>query len=269
MIGYLLRQSERLLRAPFEVPPYFADHHVLLASFPKSGNTWMRFILANLSRLVGGHEEDVDFHTVGQYVPEIRRNRQLKGRIDTHGFPLFLKTHHPHVRAFGRYRAVVIVRDPADSLVSYYRHLSGAAGKRLPELGHFVGHWRYGCSAWRDWHLSWLDQADCVIRYEDLLVSPIEQVTRVMDKVGAAVPSGMIEQAVERSSKEHMRAAQRKSGDPNLRNENYQFVGKARVGWSRDLLGPRDLKALYECAGEVARRLGYGGAARSQPDAGS
>jgi hypothetical protein len=258
VIDETLRGLERRLRASREVPPFREAHHVLLASYPKSGNTWLRFILANLSKSLGGHETPVDFHGIGRYVPEIRRNRSLEGRIETAGFPLFLKTHFPYIPAFGHYRSLVVIRDPADTLVSYYRHLSGAAGKRLPDLPVFAHHWRYGCGAWGEWYEGWVDRADHVIRYEGLLQDPAAEIGAALDALGVELPGDLIDVAVERSSKDRMKSAQRERGDPNLRNPDYQFVGKARTGWSRELLDEEQLRQLYRCAGRVAERFGYG-----------
>jgi hypothetical protein len=258
VIGRLLRAGERIARSRLEVPPFHDPTHVLLASYPKSGNTWLRFILANLSRSIGDHDLDVDFHSIGRYVPEIRRNRKLEGRIETSGFPLFLKTHFPHIPGFDRYRALVVIRDPADTLVSYHRHLSGAAGKRLPDLPRFVHHWRYGVDAWRDWYEGWVDRAAHVIRYEDLLEDPVAAMRSALGALDLALDTEAIDIALQRSSKDRMRSAQEERGDPNLRNRRYQFVGKARSGWSRELLDAAQLARLYERAGEVAERFGYG-----------
>lgn len=259
--GRILRSCERRLRAHREVPTWYEPGHVLLASYPKSGNTWLRFIMSNLSREIGNHAEPVDFHSVARYVPEIRRNRGLERRIETAGFPLFLKTHSPYIAGFSPYRSVVIVRDPADTLVSYHRHLSEAAGKRLPPLSSFVHHWRYGCTAWREWYAEWLERADYVIRYEDLLDDPVGEVDKALRALDLEPSRDLIEIAVRRSSKERMRSAQMERGDPNLKNRAYQFVGKARSGWSRERLDSVELERLYRCAGEVAESLGYSASA--------
>jgi len=63
-----------------DVPCHYDDGDVLAASFPKSGSTWMRFILANIARTTGGHDEETGFHTIHRFCPEIARTRSQADR---------------------------------------------------------------------------------------------------------------------------------------------------------------------------------------------
>lgn len=254
-----LRELERLGRAATEIPKadIRAADCVLLASFPKSGNTWLRFMLANLSRSQGGHDIEVDFQTIGRYVPDIRRNRRLTGRITSPGFPLFLKTHFPWIRGFVPFRAVVVVRDPVDTLVSHYRHLTQGAGKRLPRIERFIRHWRYGAGAWRDWYRSWRGHTNAVVRYEDLLSDPDRELQRLLEALEIRTPSGSVADAVARSSRDNMRRLQAERGDPNLRNPDFRFVNQARAGAGTDLLAPAEIEYVRRKTQPVAGWYGY------------
>lgn len=254
----LLRHLERLTRAPLELPVFTDSSHILLASFPKSGNTWLRFMLANMSRLLGRWELEVDFHTVARYVPEIRRNRTLENRIETPGFPLFLKTHFPWIRGFREYRSVVVVRDPADTLVSYYRHLGEGAGRRMPPLDRFIRHWRYGAPAWKDWYGSWRPYCTHIIRYETLLTDPAFTLRSLFEGLELNVPDETIAEAISLSSRENMRRLQAERGDPNLRNPSFQFVNRARAGAGRETLGDAELRYVRQTTDTVAKWYGYG-----------
>ena len=53
--------------------PLYADD-IFITSYPKSGNTWLRFLLANLLKR---HEEEIDFHTVHNYVPEVGKQADI------------------------------------------------------------------------------------------------------------------------------------------------------------------------------------------------
>lgn len=253
----LLREVERLGRAPSEVPALRDPSHVLLTSYPKSGNTWLRFMLGNLSRILGDHAIEVDFHTLGRYVPEIRGNRRLEGRIETPGFPLFLKSHFPRIRGFSGYRTVVLVRAPADTLVSHYHHLTEVAGLRFPGPGSFVRHWRYGAPAWTDWYGSWQGRHDVLVRYEDLLEDPEAELRSLVEALGLEISPRVIAEAVACSSRDTMRRLQAERGDPNLRNPSFQFVNRARSGAGRETLEEADLAYVREVTDPVARDYGY------------
>ena len=253
----ILRDMERLLRAPFEVPSWYAPNHVLLASFPKSGSTWLRFILANIARESGGHGTEVDFRTLGRYSPEIRRNRDLHDRIEAAGLPLFLKTHFPWTRAFRRYRAIVVVRHPFRVLPSYYDHLKGAAGRSVPALDQFLRHWRYGAHAWCDWHLRWHAHAHAVVKYEDLLVRPRDVIAALFETLELCPDDNVIELAVGRSGRDEMRRLLTERGDPNPRNPGFEFVSDANGRTRRTALNDEQREFVERVTRPALERFGY------------
>lgn len=223
-----------------EVPCHYHEGDVLLASFPKSGNTWMRFILANISRVIGGHEGEVDFHTVHLFCPEIARNRSLEGVARTEGFPLFLKTHLPWVSQYRRWPALLIVRNPADVMASYHHSLTEEHGLSFRDISAFVRHWRYGAAAWERFHLAWRGRQTVLLRYEDLLADAACQVAAALEQLGCDVPDDVVRHAVELSSRENMRKALADRGDPCSGNPEFQFVGTAPPG-DDDGTGPQSL----------------------------
>src|SRR5437588_5980082 len=102
---------------------------VFIVSYPKSGNTWARFLIGNLFH----DDEPVTFANVEERVPSIyvHPDRALRR------LPRILKSHE----CFDpRYRRVIyIVRDPRDVAVSYYHHCIKMRWlKDTCSLGEFV-----------------------------------------------------------------------------------------------------------------------------------
>ncbi len=85
---------------------------VFLVSFPKSGNTWARFLLANLTR----PEQPATFANIHLLIPD--PSWTTKKELDRLPRPRIIKSHE----CFDpRYRRVIyIVRDPRDVAVSQY-----------------------------------------------------------------------------------------------------------------------------------------------------
>ena len=86
---------------------------VFVASYPKSGNTWVRFLLANL--LAPG--EKITFRNIDNYVPDIYKCASI---LEDRRGRRYIKSHHP---CYERYPMLIdIYRDGRDALVSYYHY---------------------------------------------------------------------------------------------------------------------------------------------------
>ena len=101
--------------------PWFrSQDHIILASYPKSGNTWLRFILSHLYS-VGNVE--VSFETIEQLIPGVVKPWKrlfIKQMLD----PPVFKSHSHYVESNSHCRNIYIVRDPRD----VYLFLSSFSG---------------------------------------------------------------------------------------------------------------------------------------------
>ncbi len=93
------------------------DDDLYIVSYPRSGNTWMRFLLANLL----APNETITFRNIDDFVPDLHKSNSAdlaarKGRR-------YIKSHHPFYEHYPRF--IYIYRDGRDALVSYFHYLSG------------------------------------------------------------------------------------------------------------------------------------------------
>jgi len=86
---------------------------VFLASFQRSGSTWLRFLLCDV--LTKGA---ADFRNVKFTIPDVRHYR--RGAVLLDGGRL-IKTHEPYRKEYGK--AVYIVRDPRDVALSLHEYI--------------------------------------------------------------------------------------------------------------------------------------------------
>lgn len=215
-------QLERVARGAFEAPKEWPSNSVLLASFPKSGNSWFRFVVSNVNALISG-ETDVSFHTINEYSPVIRGNRSLKDAKIFDDLPIFLKTHFPRTRYFDSVPAVVIVRNPFFVIPSYHDYLQSAQNKKVQCINSFVFHWRYGLNAWSSFLSSWEVAGSIIVKYEDLQSDPVLQVGLIYKKLGFDIPADILREAIQLSSRSSMRKKLENEGDP-YNNNGFQFV---------------------------------------------
>ena len=101
--------SPWVIRALAEQGVTSFDDDVWIVSYPKSGNTWTRFLIANLTS--GG--ERVDWTNIDRRVPDIYQGRD--SLYQSLPRPRYFKSHEAYRPEYRR--VVFIVRDPRDVAV--------------------------------------------------------------------------------------------------------------------------------------------------------
>ncbi|MBA2540906.1 MAG: sulfotransferase domain-containing protein [Deltaproteobacteria bacterium] len=238
------------------------DDDSFIVSYPKSGNTWVRFLVANLI-----HAEPTDFESMETRVPTIYKHtsRELAG-FDR---PRVLKSHEYFDPRYPR--VVYVVRDPRDVIVSYYHYSLRKGfigeGHSLEEFGREFVHGRSNkFGTWQENVASWLaaradSPAFLLVRYEDLRSKCAHELSRIARLLGRTTDDATIARAVEASSFERMRALEAKSGGATLhlkhKRADVPFVRKGTVGgWKQEL--PDSVRASIEGTwAPLMKRLGY------------
>jgi hypothetical protein len=243
---------------------------VFLVSYPRSGNTWARFLLGNLLN----PNSPVTFSNLESRIPEIYFNpdrflRQLPR-------PRVLKSHEcfqPHYPS-----VIYIVRDPRDVAVSFYHH--NVKARNISDdypLAGFVprfiaGEFDAKFGSWRDNVLSWTmlrknDSRFLMLRYEDMKLDPAHALGSVVAflergsfrKLDAS--KAVLKRTIDLSSPERMRALEQKEAkDWVLTKETRSdkpFVRAATAGEWRSQLAPESVAAIESAWGDLMQGLGY------------
>jgi hypothetical protein len=87
-----------------------------------------------------------------------------------------------------------------------------------------------------------------LVRYENLLARPIEELKRVCSLVGADPPASRLEEIVESRSYGQVSPGERGSG---------RFVRRAEPGGWRETMDERERSAMHEILGPKLDELGY------------
>ncbi|MGH9454183.1 MAG: sulfotransferase domain-containing protein [Terriglobia bacterium] len=237
---------------------------VCLVAYPKSGNTWLRFLVGNLLH----PENPVTFANIESWAPSIYHNSdRILRRISR---PRILKSHEAFFSHHGK--VVYIVRDPRDIAVSYYHFL--IKFRELPEnypVEEYIPRFmrddfdaKYG--PWDDHVLSWIRMREghpgfLLLRYEDLLENTASELSRVAAFLNVPGDEQRIAKAITLSATDRMRKLEKKesrkwSATRNSRHD-LPFVRSARSGdWRRDL--SEESVHLIEAAwGPAMLSLGY------------
>ena len=250
----LLRSGVNALRHRTVTP---AD--ALLVSYPKSGNTWLKFMLAHALTGVAA-----TFDATEDAIGTVGGRTDVPALLPGGGRILkSLEAFSTGVRAPGP--VVYVVRDGRDVAVSYYQQLvrkglnPGAFSSYLPR---FVAGEVDGYGPWGAHVTSWLDRRVTrerrllTIRYEDLLEDPLGGLQQTLEFLGATVDAEVVEAAVEANRFEQMRRRETDSAFHAKQGDKF-FVRRGIAGEWRETFSEADTALFDRAFGAVLDRLGY------------
>ena len=237
---------------------------VFLTSYPRSGNTWMRFLVGNLLH----QGKPVTFLNMEGLVPDMYKHSDRTLRHLPR--PRILKSHE----CFDpRYRRIIyIVRDPRDVVVSnYHWEMKKQSMRDAYPIEKFVDEWmepvywvRVG--SWGDHVTSWVSTRQghdgfLLLRYEDLLADPTRELAKVARILGLESAPERLARAVELSSADRMRKLEKEQGSKWVETRNTrqdkQFVRQAASGGWRATLPAECVSRIETEWGPLMKSLGY------------
>jgi hypothetical protein len=244
---------------------------VFLAAYPRSGSTWLRFILFEI--LTGN---DAGFQTLEKRLPEVKAHRGVLPVLPGGG--RLIKTHEKYRRDYGR--AVFLVRDLRDVFLSIYAANVELGRTSIVSEGDFdsfllsflegkalqVGSWQEHTRSWLESPLA-NNSNLMVVRYEDLRQNSGQVVGELLEFMGVTPDVRMIRKAIENNTLQQMRAKEdyaRTAGERSSllysrtsASEEGRFVRQGAIrGW-RSKLTDTQLKIIWQYAGDTLTAMGY------------
>lgn len=219
------------------------ESDVLVSSFPKTGSTLTRFILANIVAQDDGKESAVDFHNLGKILPECRTDDLDSFQWLNKKLPRFVKTHElQSVSSFYLDKRVIyVLRDPRDTMISYYNYARKRKSNRFSgSFNEFIDDEKFGIPAYNEHVHQWFDSATWVFTYEQLMTNP-QQLFRDMLGEICVEPfdESLINEAICRSSPDMMKKMEVERSRPNHEknfDKDFQFVRNASTNqWKTEL----------------------------------
>ncbi len=266
-----------------------------LASYPKSGNTWVRIFLENLFRdgarpvsinelnvvgfgdahiplyeQVGGRPvtglDDAALHALREPLQRYLANRPETSIVKTHnimadyeGRPLI---HLPYTMG-----AVYIVRNVFDVTVSLARHYDRSVAEMVEAICSPAMKTPTTPAAvfqilgrWCDHYRAWTTVPGfepLVLRYEDMKAKPLKAFQKVVKFLNLPASPDRVAKAVKFSSFEEVSRQERAGGFRERVREDQVFFHSGRVGGWRQHLSQDQVARLIDVHGEVLRELGY------------
>lgn len=269
---------------------------VWLASYPRSGNTWLRIVLANL---LSASADPIDFpqleseglasrdlfdRSVGWETSESTPDEiagwrlPMQAMVGSSTGPVFLKTHdvfrHPVTKAplFSQAAtrcAIYIVRNPLDVAVSYKARFALDSSEMIRLLNDSAAALTATgddiplpelLSDWSTHVTSWLDAPDLRVlplRYEDMIASPEETFAAAFRFAGLTVDPARLRRALAYSSFDGLQRREHERTGGSPQLSPRRFFREGRTGAGLRDLSAEEVATIIGRHGTVMRRFGY------------
>jgi hypothetical protein len=240
---------------------------VILGSYPRSGSTWLRFVLFEILTGKPSSFDDV--------------NSAFRGLSDhKQGWPLFpnggrfIGTHEPWRPVYKK--GVYLVRDVRDVALSEFAFEKNL-GIGRPTLGAYLddmlrrgkrhGTWPHHVQSWMDSPLASTGNL-LLIRYEDLRKNSVDVFMKIVQFLGVQVEVSAVERAIANNSVQKMREKE----DNLYKQENYskvarkpqksvqpggRFVRSGKMGGWQEKLTPEQVRFIEQYTASTLLRLQY------------
>jgi estrone sulfotransferase len=243
---------ERLQKRPLPAIRIRPDD-VFIVSFPRSGNTWVRFLIANLL----APDEKITFRNIENYVPSIYKSADT---LDTREGRRYIKSHNPCYELYPK--LIYVYRDGRDALVSYYYY---ATGKNVfsgtfedfifsPFVEQFTS-WKEHITRAREFASKYPDRI-LILRYEEMLIITLPALTSISAFLGPACEAQALAEAATKNSFEHLQKVEQESGGETL-GKKFTFFRTGTSNQWRDHFVPQLYQQFLQQNEQTLRSLGY------------
>ncbi len=257
-----------------------------VASYPKSGNTWIRLLLGSYL-----DDEVVGYDDVGSFFYQCASPWPLEGltlwqEVQLRGAALLhiaaaansqqtiIKTHHAMCEiggiplfseSFVR-KAVYVLRDPRNVAVSMIHHFGMTADavvelmanpqahlSDVQKVTHVISSWSLHVASWTQSNRV----PTVAVKYERLHTDPVAELRKVVSFMGWRVSDTKIREAVDANQFEKLQAEERRHGFTERSEHADLFFRRGRVDEWRDELDDRLAREIERVHGDVMREWDY------------
>ena len=269
---------------------------VWLASYPKSGNTWLRTFLHNLflnaespvdinqmnsltlsdnskfwyEKVAGRPYESLSEQDISALTPKVHE-AYTRIRSDS----VFVKTHHflgenngvPLITPQYTAGAIYILRNPLDTVISVADHYGLTIDEGIDMMNERKTYIGASATAGPDYLSSWSEHVSSwqvmaqsalhIMRYEDMLFKPLKTFGALSRFLGLKPPQSRLKKAIKFSSFDTSRKQEKEKGFIEQSDKNERFFRAGKAGQWKSTLTDDQVKRVVSVHEEVMEKYGY------------
>ena len=254
--GIFYRKMRHQLSEPLAFALISRRPTVFIAAWPRSGSTWLRTMLSTIRR----PESHGDPEVFNREIPGVTLRRVAQVRAAPS--PRVLMTHSVYRRRIPR--AVYMLRDGRDSIVSFFHYTTTREGKAMAfedwfglyMSGAFGVRWDQNVESWLQRGKRQLGENLMVLRFEDLRSDTVGCLADVCEFLGLQADKAQLLDAVEAGSLQNGRRwEQHYLG--KVDSENASFYRAGQSGKWQDLFSSTHQARFLEASANAMRLGGY------------
>jgi hypothetical protein len=215
---------------------------ILLSGYPKSGNTWFRFIVFNYFNIKNNNAvKTLTYKELNTLQSASLESGKIANKVNN--FPDFYRTHYPFSKGFKRFLYIYIYRNPLDVLVSKYHwdkerevpffYVEQEFRKELHNIDYYV---LYFLKEWIHHFKISTKKADVNICYEELIDNTYNEAYKAIKLVDKTVDVESFKKSIAISD----------------------FKSIKKMGRESNQTSGNSIGSAMEFNGEFTRKGGYG-----------
>lgn len=242
-------------RPPFKTlikkPVYY------ICSYPKSGRTWLRFILSNYINLKFNLNIKIDFHSIFTLIPNYeydkRKGIEIYDYFTNNRFPLMLASHTKYnPEMFSDGKTIFLLRSVYDIMVSDYFQNTDMLKTWNGDIKSFIRRREDGiyrlCSYLNSWAQILQDCKALIVSYEGLYADAELTVSNILEFLKIPFDKQLLQHSLKSSSFSEMKKLEKVKGIPGIDytacNADTLRVREGIVGGYKEYLDADDVSFI-------------------------
>lgn len=269
---------------------------IWLASYPKSGNTWLRAFLLNymkdpeapptlsdltefaISDMRAGPFEE----SIGKSIDGMPLNELLANRLKFHAHIAKVHEGSALVKTHSNFRlsdrslainlevtrsAIYVVRNPLDMIVSFADHYGcgidgaiAASASTNHHIGSDAGRVPLYVGTWSSHVAGWLSPSELprlLLRYEDISRDATRAFRQVVQFLKLELDEDRLQRAIERATFNSLKSMEYSEGFAEKSPNSETFFRSGRIGGWQSKLSKKQVSEIIKLHGPVMKKLGY------------